>query len=164
MRCPRLAALAAAAALSLGLLACGDNDKKDEPAAKDTTEQTTTEAQNDAAAKAELQAAVGDYNAGYQTFFTALRKTGGDLDRLKASVSDYRDVIYKFDKDIRGIDFADDLVPQVNAILENNLTLIKELDGIGNARSVAQALHLYERFLKVRTPTVKAVNLLIELL
>ena len=164
MRTPRPAALAAALTLSLALGACGDDEKKDEPAKKDTTttEQTTTQSQGDPQAKAEMQAAVGDYNRGYQKFFGELKSNGGDFDRLKASVSDYRDVIYEFDAELRRIDFEDDLVPQVNAILENNRLLIEQLDGIGNARNYNQAINLYDRFLKVRTPQVKAVNRLLD--
>ena len=155
----QLAALLAATALSVGLVACGgDDDNGDEPAKKDTTEQTTTEAQADPTVEADLQEAIGGYNRGFARFSANLRNIRGDLDRLKSFVSDYRDVIYEFDADLRAIDFPDDLVPQVNNILENNRQLISHLDGIGNARDFDQAINLYDRFAKVREPTVKAVN------
>ena len=156
----RLAALLAATTLGLGLVACGgDDDNGDEPAKKDTTEQTTTtEAQADPAVKAELQEAISGYNSGFAAFSRNLRNIRGDLDRLKSFVSGYRDVIYEFDKDLRAINFEDDLVPQVNSILENNRQLIAHLDAIGNASNFNQAINLYDRFAKVRAPTVKAVN------
>jgi hypothetical protein len=155
------------AALALGLSACGgDDDKKDEPAAKDTTEQTTstatTDAQGDPAAKAELQAAVGRYNRGYDTFFKGLRDNGGDLDELKATIADYRTVIFEFDRDLRAIEFEDELVPQVNSILENNRGLITQLDAIADARSFDDAIALYEEFGKDRGPTIKAINNLLD--
>ncbi|HEX8741925.1 MAG TPA: hypothetical protein VF712_02220 [Thermoleophilaceae bacterium] len=158
----RLAALAAATAIALG--ACGgDDEKKDEPAkTTDSTEQATTEAAADPAVRRQFQGAILLYNRGYDRFFKELKDNGGDLDELKADVSDYRDVIYEFDKDIRAIEFPDELVPQVNAILENNLLLIRQLDGIGNASSFNQAINQYDRFLKVREPTVKAVNNLMD--
>ncbi|HEX8645945.1 MAG TPA: hypothetical protein VF715_03525 [Thermoleophilaceae bacterium] len=159
----RLAALAAAATLATGLGACGgDDDKKDEPAAKQTTsEDSSSEARDaraDSVAKTQLQAAIGDYNDGYEKFFAELKKASGDLDELKATIADYRTVIYDFDAALRRIEFRDDLVPQVNAILENNRGLISQLDAIGEAESFKDAQALYEEFLKDRTPQVKAIN------
>ena len=160
----RIAAFAAAAALATGLGACGgDDDKKDESA--DKTETTSQAAgrkagntQQDRAAKVELQAAINAYNRGYRDFLADLKKRGGDLEGLQAALYDYRVVFYEFDKDMRAIDFRDDLVPQVNSILGNNYDLIAQLDKIGEAKSYAQARRMYNAFLKDRTPTVKSIN------
>lgn len=164
----RMAALAAAAALATGLVACGgDDDKKDDSAG---TTETTNEAagrkagyeQQDRAAKVQLQTAVGGYNRGYRAFLADLKKTGGDLERLKSAIYDYRVVIYEFDKDLRAIEFRDDLVPQVNSILENNFGLIEQLDAIGEAKTFRQAEKMYNAFLKDRGPTVKSINNLLD--
>jgi hypothetical protein len=160
----QLAALLAATAL-LGFPACGGDDGNggDEPAKQDTTERTTTtEAQADPAVKAELQKAITGYNRGFSRFRQSLNNIRGDLDRLKTYVSNYRDVIYEFDADLRAIDFPDDLVIQVNNVLENNRTLISHLDAIGNADDFNQAINLYDRFAKVRAPTVRAVNRILD--
>ena len=164
----RFAALAAAAALAAGLPACGgDDDKKDESA--DKTETTNESAgrkagntQQDRAAKIELQTAVGSYNRGYRDFLSDIKKQGGDLTGFQSAVYDYRVVIYEFDKDMRAIDFRDELVPQVNSILENNYSLIEQLDAIGEAKSLAKAQKMYEEFLKDRTPTIRSINNLLD--
>lgn len=163
----RLAALVAAAALSTGLMACGGGgDEKDEPTAEDRPSQSAREdtrnAQSDRTARTRYEEAIAGYNRGYDRFFSELKKSGGDLDRLKGTISEYRDVIYEFDADIRAIEFRDELVPQVNAILENNRNLIARLDEIGESSSFGEAQKLYEEFLKDRTPQVKAVNRLLE--
>jgi hypothetical protein len=158
-----MAALAAATALAMALGACGgDEDKKDEPAAETTTDRGSSserrDARSDALAKTQLSEAIGGYNRGYRKFFAELKNNGGSLERLQTSIGEYRDVIYGFDAKIRGIEFRDDLVPQVNAILENNRGLISQLDAIGQAGSFEDAQALYEEFLKDRTPQVNAIN------
>jgi septal ring factor EnvC (AmiA/AmiB activator) len=158
-----MAALAAAAALATALGACGgdDDSEKDEPAAEQTTGAQNNErrdARSDALAKSKLAEAIGGYNRGYERFFAALKRNGGDLERLQATIAEYRDVIYEFDAAIREIEFRDDLVPQVNAILENNRNLISQLDAIGQAGDFEDAQALYEEFLNDRTPQVKAIN------
>jgi hypothetical protein len=160
----RLRALTAAlfACLALGLPACGDDDK-DEPANEDTTEQTTTSTtpQRDPATKLEMQRAVTAYNAGYREFRAGIRMTGGDLDRLKAEIADYRTVIFEFDEDLRAITFDDSLVPQVNAILESNRDLIAQLDGMAKAGTFDEVIAEFEAFQKDREPTIDAVNALL---
>jgi major membrane immunogen (membrane-anchored lipoprotein) len=160
----RLGALAAIMA-ALALVACGgDDDKKDEPAASDTTERTTStaETQGDPAAKVQMQRAVGGYNRGYRKFFDELKNNGGDLERLKTSIGEYRTTIFDFDKDMRAIEFEDGYVAQVNSILENNRQLIAQLDAIGDASSFEEAQGLYEEFLTDRTPALKQINDLLD--
>ena len=157
---PLIAALLAC--LALGLAACGGDDN-DEPAKEDTTEQATTSTapQDDPAAKLEMQRAVTGYNAGYREFRVGIREAGGDLDRLKAAIADYRTVIYEFDKDLRAITFDDSLVPQVNSILESNRDLIAQLDEMRNAGDFDEVIAEFQAFQRDRTPTINAVNRLL---
>ncbi len=150
------------ACLALGLAACGDDDN-DEPAKDDTTEQTTTSTtpQRDPAAKLEMQRAVTAYNAGYREFRARIERTS-NLDALKAAIADYRTVIFEFDKDLRAIDFDDSLVPQVNSILESNRNLIAQLDEMRNAGDFDEVIAEFEAFQKDRTPTINAVNRLLD--
>lgn len=164
MRSPRPAALAAALTLALALGACGDDDNNggDEPAQTNTSERTTTtteaQTQPDPAVKSQLQAAIVDYNRGFSRFSASLRDIRGDLDRLKSFLSDYRDVFFEFDKELRAIEFPDDLVPQVNSILEDNRKLIADLDEMTQAETFDAAIDIYGDFGKQREATVNKIN------
>ena len=159
----RQRSVALSVCLVLGLTGCGGDDKKDEPTKSDTSEQSTTSTtpQRDPAAKLKMRQAVTAYNSGYRDFVAEIRNNGGSLDRLKASIADYRTVIFEFDKDLRAITFDDSLVPQVNAILESNRDLIAQLDAMAAAGSFKEVISRYGEFGKDRGPTVDAVNKLL---
>jgi hypothetical protein len=159
----RIPALLAAGALALA--GCGGDSKKDDESTSSAptttaTAQTTTPSTRDPQDKAAMELAIGSYNRGYDRFLAALKRDSktGNLQVVQADVAAYRTVLYSFDKAIRDIRFDDALVPEVNAILESNRHLISRLDYVGQARTFHAAQRIYNRFLKARAPTVKAIN------
>ena len=164
-RTTRLAVVPLAVTVALGLAACGGSDEKKDDSTTSSTPattstSTTTTSTRDAADKAQLELAIGAYNRGYDRFLAALKRDSrtGSLPAVQADVASYRTVLFNFDKAIRDIRFDDALVPEVNAILESNRHLISRLDYVGQARTFHAAQRIYNRFLKFRSPTVKAIN------
>ncbi len=65
-----------------------------------------------------------------------------NLPAVKGAFSQFRDVVYNFDGEIRKIDFPDSVQPEVLAVLEANRTEVADLDAVGAAADFAEIQRL----------------------
>ncbi|MEA2352049.1 MAG: hypothetical protein QOJ14_463 [Thermoleophilaceae bacterium] len=116
-----------------------------------------------AAAKSKLQSLGGDFNAGQQKF---LKRVAADakavnLAAVKSDVSQFRDVVFNFDADVRKIKFPSSIQEDVNKMLEGDRSIIAELDAMGAARAFTDFSPLFKRFLKDKGQAIGAINTVI---
>src|SRR4051812_30721268 len=143
--------VAATIAILLVLAACGggggnkasssDNasDKRDQ---SDKSDQTSSSKKQSAQAKK----AADDLNAARRKADTASGPVGqaqqqaftsGDLTTLKSTQAQFRDIDFEFDKEIRAIDFPDDVAEQRNAYFTDNSDVIAAEDDAQATTSIA---------------------------
>ena len=127
---------------------------------KSSTTPTTPSSSGSAEAKSKLQAAGADFNEGQRRFFkqAAADYKAGNLAAVKADASQFRDVIFEFDADVRKIKFLPDKQSDVNEMLEGDRTIIAELDAIGSANTRGEVARLLRRFTRDKSTTIKAIN------
>jgi hypothetical protein len=153
-------------AAALGAAGCGGSSKKSEStqAKPATTATTTTSGRGSIAdrigAKAQLQTAGNKFNVGQRRFLKQVIQDANarNFQAIKADVSQFRDVIFNFDAEIRKIKFPPAFQTDVNAMLEGDRTSIAELDAMGATKGFVDFLPLFKRFNRDKKTTIAAIN------
>ncbi|MEA2398406.1 MAG: hypothetical protein QOK25_1962 [Thermoleophilaceae bacterium] len=125
-----------------------------------TTGTTTTPSTGNPAAKSKLQSLGGTFNSGQLRFFkqVAADAKARNFAAVKADVSQFRDVIFNFDAEVRKIQFPPSIQTDVNAMLEGDRTLIAELDAMGSSRGFVDFQPLFKRFFRDKRTAIAAIN------
>jgi hypothetical protein len=137
-----------------------DNPGLSGGASSSTSGDTSSSSGGDADAKEKLQTLGSDFNSGQRRFLkqVAADAKAQNLAAVKADASQFRDVLFEFDADVRKIKFPPSLQEDVNEMLEGDRTMIAELDAMGESKEFTDFSPLFKRFLRDKKTAIGAIN------